>query len=238
MGLEAMMQVRLGDFAKRAAVALILVAAGGPTFADSTPPTSGPAPAQPPAENATLTLPDMTLGSQKAPINLIEYASMTCPHCAHFDADVFPELKKNYIDTGKVFYVFREFPLDGVALRASMVARCMDNTHFFDFIHSLFHTQETWASPDVWNDEKKPLEQKLTPMANVAKQQGGLSREQFDKCVNDQAMLQQIALQAERGRTDFNVPGTPAIYVDGKFFAQGNDFMALDAYLKQLLAQK
>jgi protein-disulfide isomerase len=236
-----MMQARVRTFAKRATIVALAAGAlivGGQSLADPTPATSNPAPAQPAEETGTLTIPDMTLGNKDAPINLIEYASMTCPHCAHFDAEVFPELKKNYIDTGKVYYVFREFPLDGVALRASMVARCMDKSRFFGFIHALFHTQTTWANPEVWNNEKTPIDEKLTPMANLAKQQGGLSREQFDKCVNDTAMGKQIAMQEERGRTVFNVPGTPAIYVNGKFFAQGNDFMALDAYLKQLLAQK
>ncbi len=236
-----MMRIRLQLFAKRAAVTALAAGAlmiGGQSFADPTPPASNPAPSQPAEETGTLTIPDMTLGDQKAPINLIEYASMTCPHCAHFDEEVFPKLKKNYIDTGKVYYVFREFPLDGVALRASMVARCLDKDHFFNFIHTLFRTQATWADPEVWNNEKTPIEEKLTPMANIAQQQGGLSRAEFDKCVADQTMGKQIAMQEERGRTVFNVPGTPAIYVDGKFFAQGNDFMALDAYLKQLLAQK
>ena len=103
-------------------------------------------------------LPDMSLGNKGAPINILEYASMTCPHCAHFDAEVFPELKKNYIDTGKVFYTFREYPLDGVALRASMVARCIGKDRFFSFIHGLFHTQIVWANPDLWNNDKKTVE--------------------------------------------------------------------------------
>jgi protein-disulfide isomerase len=234
---------RLSAFLERGALAglavgaIALVAAGTPLFADQ--PTTSPSGAESPsADQPVLNLPDMALGKQDAPINIIEYASMTCPHCAHFDAEVFPDLKKNYIDTGKVYYVFREFPLDGVAMRASMVARCMDKSHFFDFIHSLFHTQITWANPDTWNDEKKPLADKLTPMANLAMQQGGMSRAAFDKCVDDKAMMQQIALQAQRGQNEFDVPGTPAVYVDGKLFAQSNDFTALDAYLKQLLSQK
>jgi protein-disulfide isomerase len=212
-----------------AAAVLTLLALSSPVSAaeSAADPTAAPLPDVDP-------LPDMSLGQQTAPINIIEYASMTCPHCAHFDEVVFPELKKNYIDTGKVYYVFREFPLDGVALRASMVARCMDKSHFFDFIHTLFRTQAVWATPEIWNDEKKSLDDKMTPMATVAKEQGNLSRAQFDKCVTDDTLRAQIALQAQRGSDVFNVPGTPAVYIDGRLFAQSSSYEALDAYLKDL----
>ncbi len=178
----------------------------------------------------------MTLGKQNAPLNIIEYASMTCPHCAHFDMEVFPELKKNYIDTGKVFYVFREFPLDGVALRASMVARCMDKSHFFPFIDKLFRNQIVWAKPELWNDKDKSIEEKLTPLADMAKAESGMTREQFDKCVNDKGMMTQITLQAQRGNDVFNVPGTPAVYLNGRLLINTATFEGVEEDLKKELA--
>jgi protein-disulfide isomerase len=183
-------------------------------------------------------LPDMTLGDPKAPVKIIEYASMTCPHCAHFDAEIFPELKKNYIDTGKVFYTFREFPLDGIALRASMVARCVGPDRFFGFIHGLFHTQYTWANPDLWNNDKKTVEEKLTPLATIAKDQAGMDRAAFDKCVQNQTLQQQITMQAKRGVDDFKVNGTPSVYINGKQFKEVGSYEALDAQLKEVLGGK
>src|ERR1700687_5944958 len=88
---------------------------------------------------------DESLGSANAPVTIIEYASMTCPHCAHFHETTFPELKKKYIDTGKVRFIFREFPLDSVAATAFMVARCADKDKYFPMIEVLFQQQNTWA---------------------------------------------------------------------------------------------
>ncbi len=183
-------------------------------------------------------LPDMSLGNKGAPIHILEYASMTCPHCAHFDAEVFPELKKNYIDTGKVFYTFREYPLDGVALRASMVARCIDKDRFFSFIHGLFHTQIVWANPDLWNNDKKTLKEKFTPLATMAKEQAGMSRADFDKCINNKTLQEQIVMQEKRGTDEYGVKGTPSLFIDGKAFKNVGSYEDIDAHLKELLAKK
>ena len=180
-------------------------------------------------------LPDMTLGDPNAPIKIIEYASMTCPHCAHFDATVFPELKKNYIDTGKVFYTFREYPLDGVALRAAMVARCVGPDRFFSFLHGLFHTQIVWANPEVWNDEKKTVDEKFNALATMAQEQAGMSRADFDACIKNETLMQQITAQEKRGQDEYKVNGTPAVYINGKAFEAVGSFDSLDARLKELL---
>ncbi len=229
--------LRPGMIAGLAVTAVLLIGANGPSShaATSAPPQSSPAAAK---KDPVLTLPDMTLGKKDAPINVIEYASMTCPHCAHFDMDVFPQLKKNYIDTGKVYYVFREFPLDGVAFRASMVARCMDKKHFFPFIDKLFRNQIAWANPKDWNDKNKSLEDKMTPLAKMAKQESGMTRAEFDKCVNDKSMQQQIALQAARGDQVFKVPGTPAVYIDGKLLVNFQSYESVDEELQKALKQK
>ena len=218
------------------AALIFLAPHAGPAFADASAKTASPSGDS--ADVAVLNLPDMAMGKQDAPLNIVEYASMTCPHCAHFDMEVFPELKKNYIDTGKVYYVFREFPLDGVALRASMIARCMDKGHFFAFVDELFRKQIVWANPDLWNDKDKSLEEKFTPLAEMAKAESGMTRAEFDKCIGDKGLMEQIALQAKRGSDVFNVPGTPAVYLDGKLLINTQTFDDVDTDLKKALQEK
>src|SRR6188472_1687158 len=131
-------------------------------------------------------LPEMAMGSDKAPVTVIEYASMTCPHCAHFHETVYPELKKRYIDTGKVRYIFREFPLDRTAAGAAMLARCAEPSKFFPLIETLFQQQAKWA-----------VEKPLQPLLTIAKQ-AGFSEQSFNACLSDQKMLD--AIQAEQKR--------------------------------------
>jgi protein-disulfide isomerase len=150
-------------------------------------------------------LPDMTLGSENAPNTIVEYASMTCPHCAHFQTDVFPQVKEKYIDTGKVRYVFREFPLDGLALAASMLARCSGD-RFFPMLDALFQTQKTWAVPGADGKEK---------LAQVAKQ-AGISQAEFDKCLADKELFNKIVLIRQKGNEEFQVDSTPSFFVNGK----------------------
>jgi protein-disulfide isomerase len=151
-------------------------------------------------------LPDMALGDAKAPVTIIEYASMTCPHCAHFQETTFPELKKRYIDTGKVRYIFREFPLDSLAAAAFMLARCSaqtDSGKYFALIDSLFRQQRTWAV-------EKPLE----PLFAIAKQ-AGFTKETFDACLSNQKVLDGIESIRQRAVKEFKVESTPTFFVNG-----------------------
>src|ERR1700761_625180 len=129
---------------------------------------------------------DRVLGKDDAPGTIIEYASMTCPHCAHFAETTYPELKKRYIDTGKVKYIFREFPLDPLAAGAAMMARCADKDKFFPLIETLFQEQRKWAV-------EKPIPQLMA----IAKQ-AGMSEQTFNACLSDQKMLD--AMQEEQKR--------------------------------------
>ncbi len=151
-------------------------------------------------------LPDMALGDSKAPVIIIEYASMTCPHCAHFQETTFPELKKRYIDTGKVRYIAREFPLDSLAAAVFMLARCNandDSGKYFAFIDSLYRQQRTWAV-------EKPLE----PLLSIAKQ-AGFTKESFDACLSNQKVLDGIENVRQRAVTQFKVESTPTFFING-----------------------
>ena len=147
---------------------------------------------------------DRVLGKDDAPVTVIEYASMTCPHCAHFAETTYPELKKRYIDTGKVRYIFREFPLDPLAAGASMLARCADKEKFYPLIETLFQQQTKWAV-------EKPIPQLMA----IAKQ-AGMSEQTFNACLSDQKMLDQIQAEQKRATDKFGVNSTPTIFVNGK----------------------
>jgi protein-disulfide isomerase len=149
-------------------------------------------------------LEDRVLGDANAPVTIIEYASMTCPHCANFETTTYPELKKRYIDTGKVRLIFREFPLDQLAAAGAMLARCADKDKFFPLIETLFQKQNEWVV-------QKPIE----PLMNLAKQ-AGFTKESFEKCLSDQPLLDQIKAQRDRASDKLGVNSTPTFFVNGK----------------------
>jgi protein-disulfide isomerase len=151
---------------------------------------------------------DVVLGSDKAPVTIIEYASMTCPHCAHFSETTFPELKKRYIDTGKVRFIFREFPFDKVAAAAFMLARCAGkeggSDRYMSVVETLFAKQDEWV-----NDQ--PVE----PLKNIAKQLG-FSEESFNACLTNQQVLNDIENVRNRAVDKLGVNSTPTFFVNGK----------------------
>ena len=151
-------------------------------------------------------LPDMVMGSDKASVTVIEYASMTCSHCAHFNEVTFPELKKRYIDTGKVRFIFREFPLDSLAAAAFMLARCTgesDSSKYFAMVDILFRQQRAWA-----------VEKPLPPLLAVAKQ-AGFTQQTFDACLANQKVLDGIESIRQRAATTFKVQSTPTFFING-----------------------
>ena len=151
-------------------------------------------------------LPDMSLGNEKASVTIIEYASMTCPHCAHFQETTFPELKQRYIDTGKVRYIFREVPLDNLAAAAFMLARCSadaDSGKYFALIDTLFRQQRTWA-----------VEKPLPPLLSIAKQ-AGFTEESFNACLANQKVLDGIESMRQRAINQFKVSSTPTFFING-----------------------
>jgi protein-disulfide isomerase len=151
-------------------------------------------------------LPDLVLGKEQAPITVVEYASMTCGHCAHFHTTVFPTLKEKYIDTGKVRLIMREFPLDNLAAAASMLARCAGEGKTFPLISVLFAKQDDWAF--VKGDPRPEL-------LKFAKQ-AGFTQESFEKCLKDQKLLDDISAVRSRASETFGVSATPTFFVNGK----------------------
>jgi protein-disulfide isomerase len=150
---------------------------------------------------------EMALGDEKAPITVIEYASMTCPHCAHFSEATFPELKKRYIDTGKVRFLFREFPLDQLAAAGFILARCAGPDKYFPLIETLFAQQHDWVV-------QKPLQ----PLMAIAKQ-AGLSQEAFETCLDNKVMLEGLEKVRNQASEKFGVNSTPTFFVNGKRLA-------------------
>jgi protein-disulfide isomerase len=147
---------------------------------------------------------EMAIGSENAPITVIEYASMTCPHCAHFSEATFPELKKRYIDTGKVRFLFREFPLDQLAFAGFLLARCAGPDKYFPMIETLFAQQRDWVV-------QKPLQ----PMRAIAKQ-AGVSEQAFDACLDDRKLIDGIEKVRTQAAEKFGVNSTPTFFVNGK----------------------
>jgi protein-disulfide isomerase len=147
---------------------------------------------------------EMAIGDAKAPITVIEYASMTCPHCAHFSETTFPELKKKYIDTGKVRFLFREFPLDQLAAAGFILARCAGPDKYFPLIETLFAQQRDWV-----------VQKPLAPLLVIAKQ-AGLSQQAFEACLDNREMLEGMEKVRNQASEKFGVNSTPTFFVNGK----------------------
>ena len=147
---------------------------------------------------------DVVIGSDKAPVTIIEYASMTCPHCAHFEENTLPELKKRYIDTGKVRYMMREFPLDALAAAGFMLARCAGKDKYEAVIETLFAKQSDWA-----------VQQPIEPLKAIAKQ-FGFTEESFSACLANQKVLDNIQTVRDHATQKLGVNSTPTFFINGK----------------------
>jgi protein-disulfide isomerase len=148
-------------------------------------------------------LPEMVMGKAGAPVTIVEYMSMTCPHCANFHDKTLPAIKAKYVDTGKVRFVIREFPFDPVAAGAFMLARCSKD-NYFPMVEVLFKQQRTWASAE------KPSEE-LLKIAKLA----GFTQQTFEACLTDNKLLQDLNAVKDRGEKEFGVDSTPTFFVNG-----------------------
>jgi protein-disulfide isomerase len=174
-----------------------------------------------------VSLPDMALGSAKATVTIIEFASMSCPHCAAFEQNVFPMLRSKYIDPGRLRFVFREFPLDIKAAAASMLARCIANDDaekFFDAVDRLFKAQDQLVTQ---------TQQTLL----VIGRQSGMSDQGVEACIKDQALLDKLSADQKFAGEALKVDATPTFFIDGERVKGNMSFEELEARIKPLLRQ-
>jgi protein-disulfide isomerase len=148
---------------------------------------------------------EMTLGDPNAPNTIVEYASMTCSHCAAFHEQTYPALKEKYIDTGKVYFVFREFPLDALATAAFMLARCGPKERYFPLVDLMFNRQAEWAFTD------NPKQALLTFV-----RQAGFTEESFNACLSNREIQDGVLAVKSRGSNDFGVSSTPTFFINGE----------------------
>ena len=165
---------------------------------------------------------DHVLGDPKAPITLIEYASLTCPHCAHFSVAVLPELKKKWIDTGKVKLIYRDFPLDQTALKAAQLAECAGKDKYFGVIDMIFETQPKWATAS-------------DPMAELGKSLriAGMGESEVKACLANDAVANGVVADYRGGET-LGVNSTPTLFINGTEFKGARSVEEMDATFSKL----
>ena len=173
-----------------------------------------------------ITKDDRILGNPQAPITIVEYASLTCPHCAHFANDVLPEIKKEWIDTGKAKLVLRDFPLDEPALRAAMIARCAPPERYYAFADTFFAAQEKWVRSTDYREA----------LARLAKL-GGMGQAEFDTCITNTELENKIVEGRLRATQELEVTSTPTFFVNGSKLAGAPTKEEFDKLLTGLAAK-
>jgi len=148
---------------------------------------------------------DKILGDENAPVTIVEYASMTCGHCANFHKTTWPALKEQYVDTGKVRFIFREFPLNNEAYAMSMLARCAPADKYFEIVDIMFEQLRSGA-----------LSGEFLPALTSLSKQIGYTQESFNECLTDQGLLDALAAEADRASQRFGVKSTPTFFINGE----------------------
>lgn len=169
-------------------------------------------------------LKDMVYGKADAPVTIVEYASVTCSHCADFKLNTFPKIKEKYIDTGKVRMIFREFPFDPRATAAFMLARCAPEDKYFPMIDVFFDQQAQWATA-------ADGEAALLQIAKLA----GFTQESFKACLTNQQVLDDVRASVERASKEFGVNATPTFFIAGKKYAGALSVEDMSAIIDKLL---
>ena len=173
-----------------------------------------------------VSLPDMALGPADAKVTITEFASMTCPHCAAFNAETYPKIKSAYVDTGKVRYIFREFPLDIKAAAGSMLARCIANgdaPKYFAVTDMLFRQQNDWVVKNT-----------TETLTRIGKQ-AGMSQQQVETCLKDQALLDKIAADQKYASDVLKVDSTPTFFINGEKVKGETSFDIFEQKIEPLL---
>lgn len=169
---------------------------------------------------------DFILGQKNAPVTIIEYASLTCPHCAQFHNDVLPKLKKEFVETGKVRLIYRDFPLDRYALNASMLARCAGPDRYFAFLDVLFKSQSNWTRAEDPGEA-------LSRLARL----GGMQPNEIDACLQDKALQDEVLNQRLDASQRLQVRATPTLIINGSVYSGGLPFDRLKAVIESMLTK-
>lgn len=170
---------------------------------------------------------DTVLGNKNAPLTVIEYASLTCSHCAEFAKSDFPNFKRDYIDTGKAYFIFRGFPFDPIATGAFMLAQCAGPDRYFDFVEVLFTHQQEWAFVEMPQEALKKMAL-----------QAGFTEQKFEACVADQKIFEHVQSVAQSAAKDFGVSSTPTFFVNGEKLEGTLPYEKFDEFLKKKMAEK
>ncbi len=174
-----------------------------------------------------LTEDDFVIGNDNAPITIIEYASMSCSHCANFHNNTLPDLKKEYIDTGKVKYVFRDFPYNYPALLGSMVMHCTPTEVRYDYMNALYKLQNKWVVR-----ENVITRQELYKIM----QSGGMSKENFDICLDNIDLENQILQEVIAAQSEFNIRSTPSFLINGDLLEGDKSIKVFRQILDKILS--
>jgi protein-disulfide isomerase len=172
-------------------------------------------------------LPEKAFGSPDAPVTIVEYASITCHFCMKFHSETWPSLKEKYVDTGKVRFVMREFPLDPLATAGFMLARCAGDDKWYPVLDLLYRSKEAWGHA------QNPAEALLQTV-----RQAGFTRESFEACLKDEKLYENVRQVAERGSKDFGVDSTPTFFINGEKRTGALTLAQFDAILEPMLAPK
>ena len=178
-----------------------------------------------------LTENDFIIGNDNASITIIEYASMSCSHCANFHNNTLPDLKKEYIDTGKVKYVFRDFPYNYPALLGSMVMRCIPSEVRYDYMNALYKLQNNWVVKEVVRENAKSTQELYKIM-----QSGGMSKENFDACLNNVDLENQILEEVIAAQSEFNIRSTPSFLINGDLLEGDKSIKVFRQILDKILS--
>ena len=169
-------------------------------------------------------LEEKKIGTEEANIEIIEFASLTCGHCAKFHNEVFPKIKKEFIDTGKVSFIYQDFPLDKFALKASVIARCSGEKKFFSFLKVLYSKQKDWTR----------TEDPFRSLLKIAKL-GGLKNDEIKVCVGNKSIEDGILKQRLNASKKFDIKATPTLYINGEKYDGDLTFEALKLKINTLL---
>ena len=169
-------------------------------------------------------LEEKSLGTPDAPIKMIEFASLTCGHCARFHNEVMPTIKEKYINNGKIFFTYKDFPLDKFALKASIISRCSGNKNYFSFLDVFYKKQSSWTrSQDPFKS--------LLKIAKI----GGLKDEEIKVCVGNKSIEDGLLKDRLQSSKKYDITATPTIYLNGKKYTGDLTLEALELKINALL---